>query len=77
MSATEPLGYSEDGDIVNVRLTRDDFNALLMCLGAARSIEQFRRLALQTANAVNAGRPASEWLPYAVPPADGADEGAG
>jgi hypothetical protein len=60
------MGYSREGDVVTLRLTADDFARLLLCLGAATTSDD-GWLALKIANAVNAGRPRSEWRPYAIP----------
>ena len=63
----QALGYSREGDIVTIRLAQIDFDALLMCLGAAAAGDNMRPLAVRTVNAVNAGRPLSEWIPFLVP----------
>lgn len=66
MSTPEQLGYSETDGIVTVRMTRDDFGFLMMCLGVASANPDFRQLAMQIANYLNLGRPAKEWRPYEV-----------
>jgi hypothetical protein len=62
------MGYSREGDMVVVRMTEYTFDGLLMCLGAAGAgSPEMLRISVMVANAVNAGRPLSEWRPYAVP----------
>jgi hypothetical protein len=72
-TANDPaaLGYSRDGEVVTIRLTIDDYHGLLMCLGSAAAAPSpiIAGLSLRIANAVNAGRPFSEWRPYEVPEA--------
>jgi hypothetical protein len=62
------LGYHREGNIVTLRIAHDDFQALMICLGAAATGgNAMWEMALAVANAVNAGRPLSEWVPYPIP----------
>jgi hypothetical protein len=71
---TNELGYSRDGDVVTVRISADDFAGLMLCLGEASTLYDPAHLALKIANAVNAGRPLSEWRPYVIPAPDSNDK---
>lgn len=60
-------GYSEEGDIVVMRVTREDYDALLVLLGiAVGALEdpRMRKMALRIANSINRGNP--RWTPYWV-----------
>lgn len=65
-AAAPALGYSRESDVVTLRLTRDDFEALLIFMGMAGPHPDLLPLKLRLINAVNAGRPLTEWRPYAA-----------
>lgn len=65
------LGYIREGDVVTLRMTEDDYQALLLRLGraAASMVDTYGRDALvrelDLANRINAGNP--DWTPYGLP----------
>lgn len=65
---SERAGYSEEGDLVVLRMTRDDFFALLIALGRATGAAIERRGPIpfeswvEIANRLNEGNPG--WTPY-------------
>ena len=69
---TQTLGYSRDGGVVTVRLAEDDFHGLMLAIGyAAGAASKEKNISmlhasLRLANALNAGRPASEYRPYDI-----------
>jgi hypothetical protein len=64
------LGYSFDasGEIVTLRMTRGDYQRLLICLGSTAASALELRSVLELANRINEGNPA--WTPYAFEDAD-------
>lgn len=66
----EPLGYSSsDGDVVTIRMTRGDYESLLLALGISAGAMARENQALSgwlaLANRLNAGNP--HWTPYEDP----------
>lgn len=61
----QPLGFSEQDDIVTLRMTKYDYSLLLIALGAysARQLDRGQlRPALELVNRINHGNPA--YVPY-------------
>lgn len=54
------LGYSEADGIVQLRMKREDYHALLMCIGGTQVIAL--REGLELANRISEGNP--RWTPY-------------
>lgn len=59
-------GYSEEGDLVVLRLTREDFDGLLLRLGRAAAGEQDLNAELAFINRLCSGNP--NFTPYAIEP---------
>jgi hypothetical protein len=65
----EPLGYSRDGDVVTLRMTSDDYAAVLLGLGALASVigqsggDPLRIFA--AADRLSVGNP--NYTPYEIP----------
>lgn len=65
-------GYSEEGDEVVLRMTRTDYNALLVVIGYAAGADSegfVSKMATKLANAINRGNP--RWTRYRI---DGEEE---
>jgi hypothetical protein len=63
---TSPLGYARDGDVVTLRMTPEDHDLLLLCIGYAAGGE-IGYMALALANRLQEGVPPHQWTPYRVP----------
>lgn len=61
MPTQEPLGYSEEDDIVTVRMMREDFSRIAYALGRQRTVQTDALM-----NRINTGNP--HYTPYAIPP---------
>lgn len=63
------LGYSEEGGVVTLRMTRADYLRLTLAIGVAAgtmsTTESHLFEALAMANRLNAGNP--QWTPYTIP----------
>lgn len=60
-------GYSEEGDLVVLRMTRTDYDALLIMIGYAAGkaeSELMSKAAIRVANRINEGNP--YWKPYQI-----------
>jgi hypothetical protein len=68
MPETQSLGYSEQNEVVTLRMAREDFQSIVFALGVyAGSVptdSQWLRHALALANRINVGNP--RWSLYAV-----------
>lgn len=61
-------GYSKDGDFVVLRMTREDYERLLMAMGYSRGLFTDTRAFLLFVNRINEGNPS--FSPYQLPERD-------